>query len=323
MNIFATRRLLPLQIALWIVPIAGVILWASNQSAPTLPDSAAAGLELLAALAVYVLATLARSERWHAILHAEGIPATRADTHSLVTIGYMGNNALPARSGELLRVFLLGSRTKASRRTILGTVLVERVLDAITLGVLLVVVAWGLASHITLPHSPALLIAVGATLVLGLVVTVTVARREHLRDRVRDTLVPVLSPLRHIGTSRGAALLLLSVAVWGLEAAVYQLVGESLNLHLGLHGALSVVVFTNLCSLVPAAPGYIGTYDAAVAFSVNAIRHVSGGVVFSYIILLRFVLFVPITVVGLVLLFARYGGLRRLRAARAAAAATT
>ena len=43
--------------------------------------------------------------------------------------------------------------------------------------------------------------------------------------------------------------------------------------------------------------------------------------VLSYLLLLRFVLFIPITIVGFVLLVARYGGLSRIRAARAAAKA--
>lgn len=322
MNIFASRRLLPLQIALWVLPLAGVVWWASQQDAPTLPDSAAGGFELLAALGVYAVATLARAERWHAILLAEGIPAKRADTHALVPIGYMGNNALPARSGELLRVFLLKSRVpESSKRTILGTVLVERVLDAITLGALLLVVAWSLVGQLRLPSSPILLAAIGVVLVLGVIVTILLVRREHLWRRFVDTIKPVLKPLRHVGTRRGAVLLLGSVAIWILEGTVYQLVGEAVDIHLGLHGALAVVAFTNLATLVPAAPGYVGTYDAAVLVAVKATTTITNKLAFSYLILLRFVLFVPITVVGLVLLFVRYGGLSRLRAARAEAPA--
>ena len=40
-----------------------------------------------------------------------------------------------------------------------------------------------------------------------------------------------------------------------------------------------------------------------------------------YVVLVRFVLFVPITLVGLALLLTRYGGLRSLRSARAEATA--
>ena len=56
----------------------------------------------------------------------------------------MGNNVLPARGGELLRTFLLGARTQATKRTILGTIVAERVLDAVALGVILVVLVGAL-----------------------------------------------------------------------------------------------------------------------------------------------------------------------------------
>ncbi|MGH3099859.1 MAG: hypothetical protein ACRDPU_02630, partial [Thermoleophilia bacterium] len=68
--------------------------------------------------------------------------------------------------------------------------------------------------------------------------------------------------------------------------------------------------------LIPSGPGYAGTQDAAVAIGIKAIGG-SGATAVSYILMLRFALVVPITAVGFVLLGARYGGLGRLRAARA------
>src|SRR3954453_641850 len=160
MNLFGSRRLLPLQIALWIVPIAGDVWWGTRQQTPELPHSARGFLELLAAIAVYAVVTLVRGERGHEILRAEKVEAKRADTYGLVVVGYMGNNALPARAGELLRVFLLGNSTKASKRTLLGSVLVERLLDAAALGLLLVIVAYNLVGDVAVPRSPILLAAI-------------------------------------------------------------------------------------------------------------------------------------------------------------------
>lgn len=320
---FTSRRLLPLQIALWVVPLAGVVWWAHTQQAPTLPDSASAGLELVAALAVYVVATLARAERWQAILDFERVPARRADTYALTPIGYMGNNALPARAGELLRVFLLGSRTESSRKTILGTIIVERLLDALALGVLLVVLAANLITKLRLPHSPIVLAAAGAALFSLLVAFVVVMRSDLLRPKVMGFVVPLLRPALQLLNWRGFILFLGSLVIWTLEAAVYVLVAKAAGLHIGLHDGLSIVAFTNLCALIPAAPGYIGTYDGAVLLAAKTVSNVTGKAALSYLILLRFTLFVPITIVGLVILFVRYGGLGRLRAARAQASATS
>jgi hypothetical protein len=67
--------------------------------------------------------------------------------------------------------------------------------------------------------------------------------------------------------------------------------------------------------MIPSGPGYAGTQDTAVAVGIKALGG-SGGVAVSYIVLLRFVIVVPITVLGFILLAIRYGGVARLRAAR-------
>jgi glycosyltransferase 2 family protein len=314
--------MLPLQIALWVIPIAAVVLWARTQQAPTLPDSAGAGLELVAALAVYAVATLARAERWHAILKLEEVDAKRADSYSLVPVGYMGNNALPARAGELLRVFLL-PRADASRTTILGTILVERVLDALALGVLLVVLAANLIEKINIPHSPLVIAAAAAVLIAIVVAAVVVMRSDLLRPRLMGFLIPLLRPTRHLVNWRGLLLFIGSVGIWALEAAVYLLVAAAVNVHLNITDAMAIVAFTNLCALIPAAPGYIGTYDGAVLLASKTVAGVTGQVGLSFLILLRFALFVPITLVGLGILFVRYGGFKRLRQARAQQAGST
>lgn len=321
MNSFASRRMLPLQVALWLIPVAGAVWWASGQKAPQLPGSLGAVMGLVAATAVYALGTLGRAERWHQILADANIRPSRRDSYSLVTIGYAGNNVLPARGGELLRVFLLGSRTEASKRAILGSILAERVLDAVALGMILVIVAFNLITRVKLPNATILLAIAAGLLLAAVALAVVIWRSATLGARLIETLGHIMRPCRALLSRRGAALLALSGAIWGLEAAVYLIVGETLSVHLDLRDALSVVAFSNLCALIPAAPGYLGTYDFAVGVAVNAAVRVSSSVLFAYVLLLRFVLFVPITLVGLVLLFARYGGLSRLRAARATATA--
>ncbi len=104
------------------------------------------------------------------------------------------------------------------------------------------------------------------------------------------------------------------MVLWFLEGAVYLAVARAVELDISVTGALYLVALTNFVAALPAAPGSIGTFDAAVAFGAKALGG-SGAVVISYLILLRFVLYVPITLVGLVILVVRYGGWARLRSA--------
>jgi len=318
---FSKRLLL---LAVWLIPIAGVVWWATKQRAPAFPSSASGVAALAGALALYAVATLMRSERWARILWRAGVrEATRADAYALVPIGYMGNNVLPARGGELLRTFLLGGRAQAAKRTILGTILAERVLDALALGVILVVLAAGLLRRLPKPHEAVLVGGAAPLVALVLVAVIALLRYRERLVFVLRALAPMAAPSRHLLSGFGVVLLLASLLIWCVEASVYIAVGHAIGVGLSLRDGLAVVAFTNAAALIPAAPGYIGTYDAAVIFAVDAVSSAAKSSVLSYLLLLRFVLFIPITIVGFGLLLARYGGLSRIRAARAAARAET
>ena len=153
------RRFALIQAIISLVALAAVVWWASKQDAPTLPSDAASYAWLGAALAIYAVATLLRGERWHRILHLTDVRASRTDAYALTTVGYMGNNVLPARAGELLRVVLLSKRADAGKRKLFGTVVSERVLDAVALGAILVVVVFAVLRDATLPSEQPLLVA--------------------------------------------------------------------------------------------------------------------------------------------------------------------
>ena len=100
--------------------------------------------------------------------------------------------------------------------------------------------------------------------------------------------------------------------LWAFEAAVYLAVARAVGLDFSVTGALYLVALTNFVAALPAAPGSIGTFDAAVAFGARRLG-ATGSEAVSYMLLLRFVLYIPITIVGLVILVTRYGGWSRLR----------
>jgi uncharacterized membrane protein YbhN (UPF0104 family) len=117
----------------------------------------------------------------------------------------------------------------------------------------------------------------------------------------------VATASRQLASAHGSALLALSLALWAVEASVYLVVGLAVGLHLGTGGALYVVALTNLSALIPAAPGYVGTFDGAVLLALRSLHRPALG----YLLVLRFVLFVPITVVGFALFATRYWRRRR------------
>ena len=228
----------------------------------------------------------------------------------------MGNNVLPARAGEALRVVLLDARTGAGKRTLLGTIVAERILDVVVLSVDprdlgLRGARPGRAAH----RQVRWLIAAGGVAGLALaVIAFSVLRRRGALERLRDFARPMAGASRAIAGKQGLPLLAATAGLWLIEGAVYLAVARAVELDISMTGAMYLVALTNFVAAIPAAPGSIGTFDAAVAFGARALGG-TGSAVTSYLLLLRFVLYVPITVVGLLVMVLRYGGWARMREA--------
>jgi uncharacterized membrane protein YbhN (UPF0104 family) len=292
--------------------------WASKQKMPTLPNGTHAFSALGGALALYALATLTRGERWHRLLRHTSIHPRRIDSYAITTVGYAGNNVLPARAGEALRTFLVAGRVDASKREVLGTIVAERVLDAAVLAIAFAFGAYGAL----ISGSPVALLGI---IVAGIGAIVLFPSRwwpspSHPRLRwLVETVGHLLAPTRRLASREGVQLLALTFVIWSMEATTYWLVSEAAGLGISAGGAVFIMVVANFVSLIPAGPGYVGTFDAAVLFAAKSLGTARSSAL-TYLLLLRFVLFIPITVTGLVLLVMRYGGLKGYRAARLQAA---
>jgi glycosyltransferase 2 family protein len=308
------RRFALIQAILSLVALAAVVWWASRQEAPELPSSGSAISWLIAAAGLYTLVTVLRGERWHRILHLTGVKTRRSDSYGLTTVGYMGNNVLPARAGEMLRVVLLSKREEAGKRALFGTVVAERMLDAIALAGIFVVVVFGILRENLPSDKPLLVVAIGGAAAVAALAAIQIVRRRGALHRLRDFARPLAGAPRALLSRQGITLLAASFLIWTVEASVYLTVAQATELQMSGMEALYIVAFTNLVAMLPAGPGYIGTFDAAVVVGVKAIGG-TGSQAVSYLLLLRFILFVPITVVGLIVLVTRYGGWSRLRAA--------
>ena len=295
-----------------LASVGGVVWWAMHQHAPTFPTGTTAVLLIVAAVGCYAAATVIRGIRWHLVLELAGVEHHRVDALALTPVGYMGNNVLPARAGELLRVILLKARSSASRREILGSIIAERMLDAVTLVALFAVMTTiGIAGAPT--GRGAALVAIGAlgAGTLGIFLLLALRRRGRF-ERFALIMRPFLIATKLLLCRRGTLLALMTGVIWLLEGFIFWLVAQSLELPVNYVEGTYLVVLASIVAMVPAAPGYLGTVDAAIIFGLGAIG-IRSGQALSFAILVRFVIFVPITAVGLLLMLFRYGGLGRLR----------
>ncbi len=212
----------------------------------------------------------ARGARWRALLEPiKRLPYRRVLGYAY--LGYLANNVLPARLGELVRSHALGQGEGISRPTVLGTVVVERIVDTIIVVGLaaLGVVTLGVGGTMTTA------VALGAgfvgLLVVGLIVA-TVSHRlpgadrvtaiaegyprvHELARRLRDGLAVASRP----GTLLRA--LALSAVAWAASITTFFAGAQAVGVDLTFTQAALLSSGVALATIVPSAPGYVGTFE--------------------------------------------------------------
>jgi len=222
----------------------------------------------------------------------------------------MGNNVLPARAGDGFRIYLMAPRAGLRMRQVAGTLVAERILDVFVLIGLFFLLAYGLLGGIETPGAPSIatLVAVIAAALLIVAGGVLVSIRSKRGRRLLDFAKALLRPTGRLRSRAGLGFGLFTLAIWAAEAGSYMLVGTSVGINLSALDALYVIAVAGVFLLIPAGPGYVGTLDAALLFGLDAVGE-NGGDALSYLLMVRFLLFVPITIAGLIPLVVRYGGM--------------
>jgi uncharacterized membrane protein YbhN (UPF0104 family) len=308
-------RLPLLGVAVSVVSLGAVVWWATRQQAPQLPHTTGELLALAGAIAGYGLATLVRAERWQRLLNDEDARPSRADTYALNCVGYMGNNVLPARAGDAIRVVLMAPRATTSKRTVVGTLLAERILDVAVLVVLFVILGWAVLGKLG-GGKVEIIVATAAVAAAAAAIGWRIVRAN---ERLHAAVAPIASATLGLRRAHhGLRLLAITVVIWTIEAVTWMLVGAAVGFKMNPIEAAYLVALASVFAMIPSGPAYAGTQDAAVAIGIKALGG-TGATAVAYLLMLRFVIVVPITLVGFGLLATRYGGLNRLRGLRSAA----
>ena len=273
---------------------------------------------VLLGLVFYFMGVWVRTWRWQVLLKPLK-HLSRRQLFPVVCIGYMGNNVYPARAGEVLRSILLKQSDDVPISGSLATIVVERLFDGITI-LALVLLNFRQFVQIAPDAEWVNRIQTGSILVagiFGLILIVFLAMLflpkqtqavsgwlinkllpAKLRSKVSGILDKFIEGLRVL-RSPGQSLLVLalSMLVWVLEGGLYWGVMKALGLDLSFMSLLLVEGVVNLVLLIPAAPGGLGTFDAAARFMLSLFG-IPAELALGYALMLRVALWIPITALG-------------------------
>jgi len=271
-------------------------------------------------VAAVVLATLTfpiRALRWrHLVRDTEGNVVAPAPAWHAVAIGFMGNNVLPLRAGEVLRAWALTRLAPVRMSSALASIAVERVFDALTvvgslgLGLLLS----GLASDVTLGGVQVATLArrvglLAAVAFLGAAAVLAwPSAFRHLLERIvpfsglRYRLLALLDGVREglaalRSPSRLAAVIGWSVILWTVNAASFWALLPAFGLQADFGAALVVQGTVVFGVAVPSSPGYVGVFEAAIVLAL-ALYGVPQDQALAYALTYHAATFLPIILLG-------------------------
>ncbi len=262
-----------------------------------------------------------RAWRWKTLLEpvAPGIPFR--SRFAATCIGFMGNNLLPARIGEFARVFALSRMERVPIVSGLGSLVVERLFDAVfVIGLLFVALLLpgvpalsnargpnltGIAN--TLAVLVAIAFMIGALLVLYPERSVGFFERRIARllpKSFRRPLVDALEAfLSGLGILRSPRLLFTatfqSAALWLFNAVGFYLGFRAFGIDVNFAGALLLQSVIALAVSVPSGPGFFGLFEAGALLVLNQLYHIETERVLAFALGFHLGGFVPVTLMGL------------------------
>jgi hypothetical protein len=269
---------------------------------------------LIASVALNVLSIWIRAWRWRYLF-----PPGAEPTHLFraLMIGYMGNNLLPLRAGEIVRVYVVARRGQRFW-TALATVVVERALDGLAVGL----IALGLFAVIPVPHRlrwPAALFLsadLAAMLVIGIlafapaqcaaVIRALFRRFPAFERRLMDALGTLREGFKGVRAGHHAIPIAVSSAgIWLVLAASIWTALVSARLSLPFAASWAVLAFLGLGVSLPSSPGFVGVVQAATVLALALFR-VPHTAALSFSLLLHASQFFPVTIIGLVYLLVEH-----------------
>jgi uncharacterized membrane protein YbhN (UPF0104 family) len=234
---------------------------------------------LALALLCHAMKIVARTRSWRNIV-GSAYPDVEVRWRTILGayLAGVGVNAIvPARGGDVLKLFLVKRRVEgATYPTLAATLLVETIFDVTMATVLLV---WALSAGVlpgrdVLPDLPAIdwlylfqhprvAAVAGVVALVAALVLVVVARPkvEAFRDRVSQGFAVLRPPTRYL-----RLVVPWQALDWTFRLATVYFFLRAFGLHASVENAFRVQVTQSLSTILPLTPGGLGTEQALLVY---------------------------------------------------------
>lgn len=238
---------------------------------------------VLLAVACTFFSYFLRAVRWRYLLISEK-PISLGSLYPATIIGYMANNLLPARLGEFVRAYVLAEREGLETSTVFASLVIDRLFDGFTVLLILVVTLFTLRlpqgmgdaeSALKVGGLLTFLLYSAVLLVLFLLKrrtmqTISLVGRllKPFPASFSQRLIPLLGSFVEgirisSRSSHVAALIFSSLLIWAFAVLPVDMILRGFGIQLPMTASMFILVLLVFAVMVPASPGYIGTYHYA------------------------------------------------------------
>ena len=282
-----------------------------------------ASLELpwiLAALCAFAVEYTCRIERWRKMLQHENATARWIDCAGPLLASYAANSVLPFRAGDILRTFGFEQILGASAGVVVATLVVERLLDMVVLiaALCFVFVHFGIGVFgnravgmflLTTAALLSLLLLVFPKLLEPICLRLSRLLRL-LAPKMAERLIPEIQKGLHAfstitGRQQVLYLLALSIVAWICEGYIFWFAARALPSLTFPSASWIALPLGALSTLIPSAPGYVGTFEYTVVQAMTMTGNTSSAAT-TYSFLVHGLLSLPSILAGGLYLFLHF-----------------
>ncbi len=247
-----------------------------------------------------------RGIRWKILLDP-GKKVKVTDAFKLEAIGLAFNNILPFRLGEIIRGFLCARRIDLSMVTVFSTILIERVMDTITLFVF-VMLAIRFDGYVGAADLNAYFWLILFILALGLLALIFIEKilLHHKLSGIFlkfPRLAEILKNIAHGAKAfqnfkSAVAIILCGALQWSVNIFNYYLVAKIFNIDvINIFKSVKLIFTTAVAVSVPGMPGYFGNLEFSLT-KVMCLWGVREELGLAYATYLHILAYAVVTVVG-------------------------
>ncbi len=254
---------------------------------------------------VFLITPLLRTLRWRLML-----PNHQGYLDAIV-IGFAGNNVLPARGGELVRMeYFHQKNPNTSRVTIISSIATAKLLDGLCLVVLLSLSMSQLAldeqvwlnniERIAIPLILVLLLLILSVRIWGNTIKIYLSSfRAKFLKAIVSTIHQTQKALQFLQLDWVTlGVLFITVSIWLAEAAMFAVCLKAFNIQISLFWlSIFTMAVVNFGIATPSSPGFFGVFQGAVLLALSPFN-VDPEIAIGIGLIANFFQFLPLTIWG-------------------------